>query len=125
MIYWNTTPGAEYDIAVPNPRGILPEDVAGMALHFEVLGDVSLKQFPSGDFPIDAVTPGWFITHQINAETVAPGDFPPDGEYTYRAYLVPQGGGERILVSEGLVIFGDYHADREQYDKPIQYEQYD
>lgn len=123
MIYWNTHPGAEYDIAVPNTRGILLEGVA--ELRFEILGDVSRQQITSAAFYIDAATPGWFIIHQTNGEEITPDDFPPDGEYTYRAFLVPEGGGEEVLVSEGLMVFGDYRSAREQYDKPIQYEQYD
>lgn len=120
MIYWNTTPGAAFDISVPNQFGLQPQE--GAALRFEVLNNVGRAVYPSGVFNIDAVTPAWMVLHFSNDEEIT--DYPPAGEYTYRAYLVVAGEPDRLL-SEGIMIFGDYTADRQQYDNTIQYEQYD
>lgn len=125
MIYWNTAPGAEYDITVPNQYGITPADVEGMTLRFEVRGNVELQTFPSGVFPIDAVTPGWIVTHHSNSQEIHENDFPPDGEYSYRAFVWdPDAEKEVRTLSEGVMVFGKYKMEREQYDKAIEYEQY-
>lgn len=122
MIYWNTTPGAAYDVAIPNSYGLTPEAVAGKTIRFEVRNDVGRQTFPSGGFPPDAVTPGWIVLHQTNGAT--PGGFPPDGEYTYEAFLTWDGG--EVVLSTGLMVLGDYAAPHPgEYEKTIEYEQYD
>lgn len=120
MIYWNTTPGAAYDISVPNQYGLQPTD--GGRLRFDVLNTMGRSVYPSGLFDIDVFTPAWLVLKLVNTEDVT--DYPPAGEYSYRASLVVDGQPDRLL-SEGIMIFGDYTADRQQYDNTIEYEQYD
>ena len=126
MIYWNTTPGATYTITVPNQFGITPRDAEGLSLRFEVKNNVGLWERVSGVFTIDGVTPNWISFNMTNLQEIQPGDFPADGEYTYRAFLWDDAAGREVRVlSVGLMIFGAYDADREQYINSTNYEQYD
>lgn len=113
MIYWPQPPApVQWDF--PNSFQLTAEEVPG-GLSLELRNDVGL----------------WTIDAELDRLTFTPGyirfgfnqvleDFPTEGEYTYTL----KDGDGRVL-STGLLIAGDYHADREQYDKPIQYEQYD
>lgn len=124
MIYWNTTPGATFDIAVPNQYGLTADDVAGLELGFEVRNNVGLQRLVSA-IAIDAITPAWIVSHQENAQELQKDSFPPDGEYTYRAVLWDPDKAEEVrTLSDGIMIFGNYTANREQFDKAIYYEQY-
>ena len=124
MIYWNTTPGATFDIAVPNLYGLTSDDTTGLQLGFEVRNNVGLQQLVSA-VTIDAVTPAWIVSHQVNAQELPDNAFPPEGEYTYRAILWDPVKAEEVrTLSDGIMIFGSYAANREQFDKAIQYEQY-
>lgn len=115
MIYWPTTPDISFDIAIPNQYGLTAEDIA--SVKFVVLNNVGRQEYPSADLQVDEVTPLWITLHLNNEEQEQ--DFPPDGEYTYEVY---DDGGR--LLSTGLLIFGNYHAPRTDYETTIEYEQY-
>lgn len=128
MIYWPSTPGAEYIIAIPNQYGLTAEDIA--SVKFVVLNNVGRQVYPSGDFQVDEVTPDWLLLHLSNEDPMEEGSLPPDGEYTYEALLVtPNPDTDPIpasrTLSVGIMQFGEYKAERTQYDNPIEYEQYD
>lgn len=116
MIYWPTTPDISFDIAIPNQYGLTSEDIA--SVKFVVLNNVGRQVYPSADLQVDEVTPLWITLH-LNNDSEQEQDFPPDGEYTYEVY---DDGGR--LLSTGLLIFGNYHAPRTDYETTIEYEQY-
>jgi len=121
MIYWNTTPGAAYDIAIPNNIGITPAEVEEMELVIVIQNNVGRWDVDGTGWIIDEVTPGYLLLHLTNSDD--PWEFPPDGEYTYWAYLFNEH--TELLLSQGLMIFGDYEADRIEYEQTTEYEQYD
>ena len=126
MIYWNTTPGAEFRIAVPNQYGLSVLDVEGLTLRFEVKNDVGLWVVSSGALAIDSITPNWISTDVTNPQDLAADAYPPQGEYTYRAILWDEEHSREVRdLSAGLMIFGTYTAEHDQYNKPTTYEQYD
>ena len=126
MIYWNTTPGAEFRIEVPNQYGLSVLDVEGLYLRFEVKNDVGLWVVSSGALAIDSITPNWIATDVTNPQDLAADAYPPQGEYTYRAILWDEAHSREVRdLSAGLMIFGTYTAERDQYNKPTTYEQYD
>lgn len=130
MIYWPTTPGAGYVIAVPNHYGLTQGDVDGKQLQFHIRNNVGRWEIGSGGFVLDGVSPDWLMLYLSNDDPLPEGDLPPDGEYTYEAVLVtpdPDTGEavEEKVLSVGIMQFGEYTAERRQYEKPIVYEQYD
>lgn len=130
MIYWPTTPGAGYIIAVPNNYSLTNGDVQGKQLCFHVRNNVGRWEIGSSGFTPDAVTPNWLVLTLTNDDPIEEGSFPPEGEYTYEAVLVtpdPDTGEatEEKILSVGIMQFGEYTAERRQYEKPIEYEQYD
>lgn len=116
MIYWPTTPDISFDIAIPNQYGLTAADIA--SVKFVVLNNVGRQVYPSGDFDVDEVTPLWITLHWTNDGE----PYPPDGEYTYKAYDAAEGG---RLLSEGLLVFGNYRAPHTDYETMTEYEQYD
>lgn len=130
MIYWPSTPGAEDIIAIPNQYGLSPKDVQGKQLALHIRNDVGRWEIGSTGFDIDAVTPDWLLLYLFNPDPLPEGYLPPDGEYTYEALLVtPNPDTDPIpasrTLSVGIMQFGEYKAERTQYDNPIEYEQYD
>lgn len=127
MIYWPITPGAEFTIAFPNNLGLKPEDLEELDLYVEIRNDVGLWTLTGSGWDFDA-TPGWILVYMTNPDEVDPSFYPPEGEYTYEAHVEhpsPDGDdySDRIL-SRGLMVFGDYKAERKEYDKEIYYQQY-
>lgn len=119
MIYWPSTPGAEYTIAIPNHYGLTNGDVQGKQVHIHVRNNVGRWGIGSDGFDVDEVTPNWILLRLSNDDPMEEGALPPDGEYTYEAVL-----GDKTL-SVGVMQFGEYTAERKEYEKPIEYEQYD
>lgn len=114
MIYWPRI-ADEFTMRIPNAAGYTPAD-DDPALWLEVRNNVGLRVFGNGIVPVE-VTPLYFVFYEEN--WAIPEDW-ATGEYTYALRL---GAGGRVL-SEGLLIVGDYQAARTEYDKTIEYEQY-
>lgn len=112
MIYWPLPPApVRWDF--PNSFQLTEEDVPG-GLVLELRNDVGLWTIDAAPERL-AFTPG-----HIRFTPVVPEDFPAEGEYTYTLK-----DGDGVVLSTGLLIVGDYTHEREHYEKPIQYEQYD
>lgn len=111
MIYW---PKADTELItrIPNATGYAP-DGSDPALWLEVRNNVGLLAVCGGLSDYD-VTPLY-----IEA-TIGDTAQMPEGEYTYALRL---GAGGKML-SEGLLIVGDYTPARKEYEKTIEYEQY-
>lgn len=119
MIYIPSDPNAEYTLAFPNLFGTAPRDEwEGDEPYLELINDMLDAGFES-DFHLDDVTPGWFVVTIRNGGQRPPF---PDGEYTYK---LRRDGADSEVMSQGLCIVGSYTVERQQYDKPIEYEQYD
>lgn len=114
MIYWPLPPApVRWDF--PNSFQLTEEDVPG-GLVLEIRSDVGLWTI-DGDVAPVTFTPG-YIRYEFDQYPVD--TLPAEGEYTY---ILKDGDGR--VLSTGLLIVGDYFPEREQYEKPIQYEQYD
>lgn len=100
---------------IPNATGYTPA-ADDPALWLEVRNNVGLQVLGNG-FEPDEVTPLYFATTGTNW---AVPEGMPEGEYTYALRL---GAGGKML-SEGLLIVGDYKPARKEYEKTIEYEQY-
>lgn len=114
MIYWPISAEA-LDIYIPNASGYIPAD-GEPAPRLEVRSNVNLNTVTL-DWEPDGVTPLYFF-RRIQGWTLPEGM--AAGEYTYTLRL----GEDGKVLSEGLLIVGDYAVPREQYEKTIQYEQY-
>lgn len=115
MIYIPSTPGEHYEVGIPNAVGIDPLEMLGRPFAIEIRNDVGRWTLRGGAVLVTGVTPAWL---KVDGTVIDPAI--PEGEYTYRAYVSPD-----VTISEGLLIVGDYAAAREQYEKTIEYEQYD
>ena len=106
MIYWTAKPDTEYTIAFPLAAPVTDAEKDHGELQITIRNNV-------GRTPLD------------------PDAIPPEGEYTYEARLetpAPDRPAEysNRVISTGLMVFGDYVPEREQYDdNKTEYEQYD
>lgn len=114
MIYWPITADA-LDCYIPNATGYTPAD-GDPDLFLELRSNVNLTAVTMTVTPA-SVTPLYF-RFSFDGWTIPDGMV--EGEYTYTLRL-GEGG---VVLGSGLLIVGDYAAEREQYDKSIEYEQY-
>lgn len=114
MIYWPKQ-ADEFTMRIPNATGYIPA-AGDPALWLEVRNNVGLRVFGNGFVPGE-VTPLYFVFYEENWSV--PEDW-ATGEYTYTLRL----GAGGIVLSEGLVVIGDYTPERKEYDKKIEYKQY-
>ena len=114
MIYWPRE-AEEFTMRFPNPLGYTPAD-GDPALWLEIRNNVGLQVYATGMEP-DEITPLYFV--KTGSGWTVPEEA-ADGEYTYTLRL----GAGGIVLSQGLLIVGDYKGDREQYETSVNYEQY-
>lgn len=114
MIYWPRE-AEEFTMRIPNATGYTPAE-GDPALWLEVRNNVGLRVFGNGIVPVE-VTPLYFEFYQENWGI--PEEW-ATGEYSYTLRL----GAGGIVLSQGLLIVGDYKGDREQYETSVNYEQY-
>ena len=112
MIYWPKQ-ADEFTMRIPNPLGYIPAD-GDPALWLEIRNNVGLQVYGAGMEP-DDITPLYFVEtwDDWNVSEAA-------GEYSYTLRL----GAGGIVLSEGLLVVGDYTPERKEYDKKIEYKQY-
>ena len=115
MIYWPKQ-ADEFTIRIPNATGYIPA-AGDPAVWLEIRNNVGLKVYGTGMEP-DEITPLYFVKTDVSGWTVPEGA--ADGEYTYTLRL----GAGGIVLSEGLLVVGDYTPERKEYDKKIEYKQY-
>lgn len=100
---------------IPNATGYTPA-AGDPAPWLEVRNNVGLQVLGNGIEP-DEVSPLYFVA---SFDDWAAPEGMPEGEYTYALRL---GAGGKML-SEGLLIIGNYTPTRKEYEKTIEYEQY-
>lgn len=111
MIYWPRE-AEDFVTRIPNAAGYVPAD-GDPALWIEVRNNVGRLSVSGGIARYD-------VTPLYVEATIGGTDTMPEGEYTYTVKL---GSGGRV-ISQGLLIVGDYKGDREQYETSVNYEQY-
>jgi hypothetical protein len=128
MIYWTAKPDTEYTIAFPLAAPVTDAEKDHGNFLLTIRNNVGRWNITGYDWDWDA-TPGWLY---VSGRTpLDPDAIPPEGEYTYEARLEvpapdhPEDYTNRV-ISTGLMVFGDYLPEREQYDdNKTEYEQYD
>lgn len=116
MIYWPNTPGTTWELFIPNPTGYIPADGDDPQAFLTIRNNVGLWDV-SGDIIFDSITPSYFrISFTISEDS----DPMVPGEYTYRLTQYQDG----PVLSEGVLVIGEYQSPTEQYEKTIEYEQY-
>lgn len=100
---------------IPNATGYTPA-AGDPALWLEVRDNVGLQVYGNGIVP-NTITPLYFV--ESWSDWAVPEGM-NEGEYTYTLRL----GAGGVVLSEGLLIVGDYKPARTEYEKTIEYEQY-
>lgn len=116
MIYWTMTPGTTMVTSFPNSYGFA---AAGWeeTLVLVIRNDTG-RWVIDGEWGDTEVTANYFINYwDLPEDYVSPF---PQGEYTYLLLR----GWDGPIVSEGIIIIGDYKAQREENEQTIYYEQY-
>lgn len=114
MIYWPIQ-ADEFTMNIPNATGYTPA-AGDPALWLEVRDNVGLQVYGNG-FEPDTITPLYIVKSE--SDWAVPEGM-NEGEYTYTLRL----GAGGVVLSEGLLIVGDYKPARTEYEKTIEYEQY-
>lgn len=114
MIYWPIQ-AEEFTMRFPNATGYTPA-AGDPALWLGIRNNVGLQVVDGGWEP-DEITPLYFV--KTGSGRTIPEDA-GEGEYTYTLRL----GAGGIVLSEGLLVAGDYTPERKEYDKKIEYKQY-
>lgn len=111
MIYWPQT-DTDFVTRIPNAAGYVPSE-GDPALWIEVRNNV-------GHLAVSGGVADYDVTNLYIEATIGNTAQMPEGEYTYTLKL----GAGGMVISNGLLIVGDYQADREQYETSVNYEQY-
>lgn len=130
MIYWPITPGTEFDIAFPLLSPLSEAEMQEGRLMFTMKNDVGRWEIDGSDWDWYA-SPAWIRVPVTIPDPVTPGqNWPPEGEYTYEAFIEvvapdhPEDYSNRLL-SKGIAIFGAYSQPQPgQYEQEITYQQY-
>ena len=121
MIYWPTIPDYTMVVAFPNSYGFAAAGWEGDP--FLVIRNDVGRWVIEGDWALEDVTANYFISRWDVPDPMPEHYFPPRGEYTYELWWGPDTD-HRMVVSEGILIIGDYKAKKTEYEQTIYYEQY-
>lgn len=105
MIYWPQN--TQIETYIPNVLGVQGVESPYLA----IINNVGRKVY-EGAVELTRISPLYFVAEIGGVSEL------PAGEYTYRLT-----DGDMVL-SEGLVIVGEYEVERNEYKKVIEYEQY-